>query len=112
MRAILLGIVWLFVATTLAFASYPFQPLNALGAVFMAVFALFGAVTIVVYAQMCRDATLSHITDTNPGELGWEFWSRLATFGIGPLLGLLTTLFPSISDFLFSWFQPSVGALK
>jgi hypothetical protein len=33
-------------------------------------------------------------------------------FGVGPLLGLLTTLFPSITDFVFSWLQPSVAALK
>jgi hypothetical protein len=35
-----------------------------------------------------------------------------ATFGIGPLMGLLTTLFPSITDFATSWLQPSVQAFK
>jgi len=112
MRTIVLGTLWLFVGTTLAVSSYPFQPLNVLGAIFLTVFVLVGGVTIVVYLQMCRDATLSHITHKNPGDLGWDFWFRLAAFGIGPLLALLTTLFPSIADFAFSWLQPGMEALR
>jgi hypothetical protein len=41
-----------------------------------------------------------------------DFWIRLVAFGIGPLIGLLTTLFPSITDFVFSWLQPGAQALK
>jgi hypothetical protein len=67
---------------------------------------------ITVYAGMNRDAALSHITNTPPGELGGQFWLQLITFGIGPLVGLLTTLFPSITEFATSWLQPSVQALK
>ena len=67
---------------------------------------------ILVYSQMSRDATLSHITNTKPGELGSEFWVRLFGFGLGPLIGLLTTLFPSITDFAFSWLQPGLAAIK
>jgi hypothetical protein len=111
LRTMVLGILWLFVGTTLAVASYPFEPVDVLGGIFLVVFVLVGAVIVVVYAQMCRDATLSYITDTTPGQLGWDFWFRLAAFGIGPLAGLLATLFPSISDFVFSWLQPSVQAL-
>ncbi len=76
------------------------------------VFVVVLVLTVLVYSQMSRDATLSYITNTNPGELGWDFWMRLVGFGIGPLIGLLTTLFPSISDFVFSWLQPGVQALK
>jgi hypothetical protein len=111
-RTIALGSLWLFVAATLAVSSYPFDPLNVLGGIFLAVFVLDLGVSVVVYAQMSRDATLSHITDTDPGQLGGDFWVRLLTFGIGPLIGLLTTLFPSISDFVFSWLQPGTQALK
>jgi hypothetical protein len=111
-RTIALGMLCLFVATTLAISSYPFDPLSVLGGIFLAVFVLAGGLTIHVYSQMSRDATLSHITNTQPGELGWDFWLRLVGFGVGPLIGLLTTLFPSITDFVFSWLQPSVQALK
>jgi hypothetical protein len=111
-RTIALGTLWLFVSATFAISSYPFDPLNVLGGIFLTVFVVVGGLMVVVYSQMCRDATLSHITNTRPGELGWDFWVRLLGFGIGPVIGLLTTLFPSISDFVFSWLQPSVQALK
>jgi hypothetical protein len=111
-RTIVLGSLWLFVAATLAVSSYPFDPLPVLGGIFLAVFVIVGSTMILMYAQMHRDATLSYITGSEPGELGGEFWRQLFTFGIGPLLGLLTTLFPSITDFVVSWLQPSSQAIK
>jgi hypothetical protein len=112
MRTIALASLWLFVATTLAASSYPFEPLDRVGGIFLTVFLLIAVITILVYSQMSRDATLSHITNTQPGRLGWDFGFKIAAFGIGPLIGLLTTLFPSITDFLFSWLQPGAGALR
>jgi hypothetical protein len=111
-RTIALGSLWLFLGATLAISSYPFDPLSVLGGIFLTVFVIYGGLAVLVYSQMARDATLSHVTNTRPGELGWEFWQRLAAFGVGPLIGLLTTLFPSITDFVFSWLQPSTQALK
>jgi hypothetical protein len=111
-RTMALGSLWLFVSTSVAVSSYPFDPLNVLGGIFLAVFLPYSVVTVLIYSQMSRDATLSHITNTNPGELGWDFWQRVTAFGIGPVIGLLTTLFPSISDFVFSWLEPSAQALK
>jgi hypothetical protein len=112
MRSIAMGILALFVAATLAVSSYPFDPLPVIGAIFLITFLLVGATVIFVYAEMHRDATLSHITNTRPGELGFDFWARLFAFGIGPLIGLLTTLFPSITDFVVSWLQPGAQAIK
>jgi hypothetical protein len=111
-RTIVMGSLFLFVTATFAVSSYPFDPLPVLGGVFLAVFLIAGGTVISVYAGMNRDATLSHITNTRPGELGGQFWLQLFTFGIGPLLGLLTTLFPAITDFVTSWLQPSVQALR
>lgn len=111
-RTLVLGSLCLYVATTLAASSYPFDPLPVIGGIFLGLFALAGGISILVFGQMHRDATLSHITDTNPGELGLHFWVQLLTFGAGPLLGMLTTLFPSITDFVASWLQPSVQAVK
>ena len=65
-----------------------------------------------VYADMHRDATLSHVTNTKPGELGTEFWFKIAGFGLAPLIGLLTRIFPSMTDFIFSWLQPGISSLK
>jgi hypothetical protein len=66
--------------------------LNTLGVIFLGAFLGFGGVMILVYSQMSRDATLSHITNTK--------------------IGLLTTLFPSITDFALSWLQPGLAASK
>jgi hypothetical protein len=111
-RTIAFSVVTLFVATTLGVSCYPFDPLPVIGAVFLILFALVGSSMIFVYAEMCRDATLSHIANTNPGELGIDFFVKMVTFGIGPLIGLLTTLFPSMTDFIVSFLQPGAQAFK
>jgi len=111
-RTIAFTVVSLFVAATVGVSCYPFDPLPVIGAMFLILFALVGASMIFVYAEMSRDATLSHIANTNPGELGLEFFVKMAAYGIGPLLGLLTTLFPSMTDFIVSFLQPGAQAFK
>jgi hypothetical protein len=83
-----------------------------LGGVFLSVFAIAGGTVTFIFFHMHRDATLSHITNTQPGELGGQFWVHVITFGVAPLMGLLTTLFPSVTDFVSSWLMPGVQALK
>jgi len=111
-RTIVLGGLCLFIGATLSVTSYPFDPRPVLAGAFLFVFVLVGIAMTVVYAQMHRDATLSHITNTRPGELGIDFWTHIFTFGIGPLLGVLTALFPSITDFVASWLQPGTQLTK
>jgi len=111
-RTIGLSIVILFVAATLSVSSYPFDPLPVIGAIFLILFVLVGSVMVFTYAEMSRDATLSRISDTTPGELGRGFFLKMAALGAGPLLGLLTTLFPSMTDFIVSFLQPGAQALK
>jgi hypothetical protein len=112
-RTFVYGILAMFVAMTLAISSYPFDPLPVLAGVSLTLFLLVGIIVASVYAGMARDATLSYITNTKPGELGLHFWTQMITFGAGPLVALLTTLFPSIADFLMGWLQPGAAqALK
>ena len=111
-RTMCLSILALFVAVTLAMSSYPFDPLPVIGAIFLVLFLMVGGVVIFVYAEMHRNATLSNITNSNPGELGMDFWVRILTYGAGPLAALLTTLFPSITDFVVSFLQPGAQAIK
>jgi hypothetical protein len=68
----------LFIAVTIAVSSYPFDPRQALSAVLIFLFLIVAAFIVKVYAEMHRDATLSHVTNTKPGELGSEFWFKLA----------------------------------
>jgi hypothetical protein len=112
MRSMALNILWLFVATALAVSSYPFDPRQGLSGTMLALFLVLGAVISYVYAQMHRDTTLSHVTNTTPGELGGEFWLKLVEFAAVPLFGLLTTMFPQITDFFFSWVQPGLESFK
>ena len=111
-RTIVLGGVYLFVAATIAVSSYPFDPRPLLSGVLLSLFFAFGAVVVFVYADMHRDATLSHATNTNPGELGSEFWFKVVGYGAAPVLGLITQIFPEWSAFLFSWLQPGLSSLK
>jgi hypothetical protein len=70
-------------------------------------------VIVKIYAEMHRDATLSRVTNTNPGELGTEFRFKIIGFGIAPVIGLLTRIFPGNTDFVFpSWLEPRISALK
>jgi hypothetical protein len=111
-RTAVLAGVCMFVAATVAVSNYPFDPRALLSGVLLFLFVAFGGAVIFVYADMHRDATLSHITNTKPGELGSEFWLKLVGYGAAPALGLLTTVFPEWSGFLFSWLQPGLSSLK
>jgi len=112
LRTHVMSVLALFLALTLCLSSYPFDPRQTLSAILVVLFVGLGAVIVKVYAEMHRDATLSHVTNTTPGELGSEFWLKLFTFGFAPILGLLARIFPGIGDVVFSWIQPSISSLR
>jgi hypothetical protein len=112
MRSLVMGIICLFLSIALLIPSYPFDPRPFFTGAVIVLFGVVGIVVFTVYSQVFRDATLSHLTNTNPGELGLDFWLKVAGFGIGPALGLLATTFPELSAFFWSWLQPSVSSMK
>jgi hypothetical protein len=112
LRAMALGMMWFFLAITLSVSTYPFDPRPALNQALTFVFILMGGIVVYVWAAMHRDSTLSRVTNTTPGELGMDFWFKIVGFGAGPFLGLVSYLFPGITDFLFSWLQPGLSALR
>ena len=112
MRSLVMGIICLFLAITVAVARYPFDPRPLISTMVVILFAILALTIIAVYAQMHRDPTLSRLTGTRPGELGADFWIKLAGFGAGPVLGLLASVFPQFTDFLFSWIQPGIASMK
>jgi hypothetical protein len=95
-----------------AISSYPFDPRPGLAEAMLALFLLQGTVITMVYARMHRDSTLSHLTNTNPGELGMDFWVKLAAAGAAPVMGLLATFFPEIANFVSTWLQPGLQSVK
>jgi hypothetical protein len=111
-RTIVLGGVYMFIALCVAVSSYPFDPRMLLSGILLFMFVAFGGIVVFTYADMHRDATLSHLTNTKPGELGSEFWFKVIGYGAAPLLGLITQVFPEWAGFLFSWLQPGLSSLK
>ena len=111
-RTIVLGGIYLFIALSIAVSSYPFDPRTFVSAILLSLFVVFGGIVLSTYADMHRDVTLSHLTNTKPGELGSEFWFKVIGYGAAPLLGLITQVFPQWSGFLFSWLQPGLSSLK
>ena len=111
-RTVVMQITWLFIAAALSVACYPFDPRSALSLALLGLFIAIGIVITFVYAEMHKDSTLSHVTNTDPGSLGSEFWFKLFAFGAGPVVGLLATVFPGVAGFVFSWLQPGISSLK
>ncbi len=112
LRSLVMGIICMFIAIAVAIASYPFDPRPLLSGIVVILFAILGITIVAVYSQMHRDTTLSNLTSTTPGELGSDFWFKLIGFGVGPALGLIASVFPEFTEFLFSWVQPSLGSVK
>jgi hypothetical protein len=99
--------------TTLLVSSYPYQPQSLLRLILLLV--LLGSVGafVVVLVQMNRNEVLSRIARTEPGQITWNatFILNLLTFGVVPLLTLLSSEFPGLRNALFAWVQPLVNAV-
>jgi hypothetical protein len=111
-RTMTLSMVSLFVSVCAAISFYPFVPRTSIGVWLMINMSLVGAVVIYVYAQMERNDTLSYIANTRPGRLGADFWLKTVGFLVVPILGILTTQFPAISDSILGWLQPGLDAVN
>jgi hypothetical protein len=111
MRTMVLSMVCLFVAACFAISFYPFVPRTQISVWMIVNLILIGSVVIYVYAAMERDETLSHITNTKPGHLSGEFWLRTAGFLAAPVIGVLTTQFPAISESILGFLQPGLVSL-
>jgi hypothetical protein len=112
MRTMVLAILGLYAALAFSLAFYPYTPRPAIALSLLLLLLGIGSAVALVYAGLDRDTTLSHITNTEPGTLGLDFWVRLASFIGVPMLGLLVAQFPEIADFIASWVQPSLTAVK
>jgi hypothetical protein len=112
MRTMIICAIGLYVFLVLSVNAYPFEPHPALQTLSVILIVLLGAGVAYAYSQMHRDAVLSRLTSGEPGELGWDFWLKLASAAAIPLFSLIATQFPEINQFLFSWLQPALEAVK
>ena len=100
-----------FILVAVALNSYCFQALNLIRwSITMVFLALAGAV-VYVFVQMDRDAILSRLSATQADKLGGQFFLRMISIGALPLLTVISSQFPTVGRFLFSWLQPALGAL-
>jgi hypothetical protein len=118
-RAVLVNIHYLmlfvsaaFVLAIVAWNFYPFQPHAFINWCFTILLVFLGVGFIWVFAQMHRNPILSRITDTNPNELGWDFYLRILTFGAVPVLTWLAYQFPELGGSLFKVLQPGLQVMK
>jgi hypothetical protein len=91
---------------------YSFEPHQSLIWSFTLIFIVTGFMVVSVLAQLHRDPILSRVTGTAGNALDVHFYLRLVAFGAVPLLTLLATHFPSIGQYVVSFLQPSLEALK
>jgi hypothetical protein len=112
LQTLILALAGVFVFVLLSYSSYPFESRESFHVLLIFIFFVISLVVGVVYGQMYANPLLSRITNTEPGELGLDFWIRLGTFVFVPLLSLLSVQFPEINNFLFSWLQPALQSVK
>jgi hypothetical protein len=101
-----------FILMVISLIVFPFEGHRALNTGTLATFAVLAVSVALVFAQMDRDPLLSRLSDTKANKLDFSFLTRLITYGALPLIALLGTQFPSIGNFLFSWLQPALQAMK
>ncbi len=112
MRTMVLSILGVFAGLAFSLAFYPYTPRPTIAIGLLLLLLVLGSVVALVYAGLSRDTTLSHITNTEPGEIGPDFWLRFASFIGLPVIGLLVAEFPAITDFVTSWIEPGLNAAK
>ena len=96
----------------MAISSYPLQPKNPFSYFCWFIIFAFVAVVLLMIVQMNRDAVLSCLNGTKPGEIHWDagFIGRIIFLVVVPVLGLVGVQFPdTISQILRSVAQASSG---
>jgi hypothetical protein len=102
------------IAVSLLFAAlhtYAFRADQAIDWWFFGLFTFLGGGIVFIIAQMERNALLSRLSDSTPGELGRGFYVQLLKYGTIPFLTIFGSQVPSISNLVLKWVQPALEAL-
>jgi hypothetical protein len=112
LQTLILAMAGVFVFVLLSYSSYPFESRESFHALLISIFFAMSLAVGIVYGQMYANPLLSLITNTEPGELGLDFWVKLGSFVFVPFLSLVSMQFPELNSFLFSWLQPALQSVK
>jgi hypothetical protein len=102
MRCCLIGALICGLLALVGVTAYEFQPKSFVSlAIWLSLAAAVG-LTLLVFLQMDRNATLSRIGDTTPGKVSFDsaFWTKIFTYVGIPALGLVATQFPEVGALL------------
>ena len=111
-RSHILAFTFGYVFLLLALNAYPVAPHHSIMIMLVLIFAGFVIAVVIIFSQMHKDSILSRTTSTEPGKLDIGFYEKLISVLGVPIIGLLASQFPEISNFLFSWLEPSLQTLK
>lgn len=94
-------------------SSYPLQPEGLVKFSVVTLLLIATGSIVAVVMQMNRNELLSTVTGTTPGKISWDttFALNFGLFTIVPLLAYLSTEFPGVRSFLFSWIEPTLKAM-
>jgi hypothetical protein len=96
-------------------AAFHFQPIRSVYVVLWSVIGVIAIWTIAIFMQMDRNAVLSRIAGTNPGEVNpikSGLFLRIGAFVLPPVIGLLVTQFPRMGESLSSWLNPLIRVFQ
>ena len=111
-RNVLFFLVLAFVLLFAALHSYPFRAGRAIDLWFIVLFLVMGTGIVIVLLQLERNALLSNLQQTKANKVGKNFYFDVLKYGAIPLLTLIGSQVPSISNFLLRWIQPNLEAFR
>jgi hypothetical protein len=92
--------------------SYPFLNHHSIVTFLTYILVGFAVAVIWIYAQMHRDEILSRTTETASGKLDADFFTKILSLVGIPLVTLIASQFPEVSNVLFSWLEPGLSAMR
>ncbi len=95
----------------LAVNNYPFQPHRLLGLSYWILTLITLIASFALAIKLDRDEFLSRVSKTRPANISWSSVSARLAYLV-PLLGVLLTQYPDVSDFLYTQFGPLFRVLE
>ena len=101
-----------FVLLMISLNCYSIQAPQFIGRLLLILFLILATITVTCLVGLEKDPVLSHMGGSDPGKLNKDFYLKIAGYGALPVLSLLASEFPSVSNFLLSWVEPTLEAFK
>jgi len=112
LRSLLFFVVLAFSLLFLTFHVYAFRTDEAIDWSFLILFLVLGCGVITVLYQMELDPILSHLGGGKPGEVGLSFYVDLLKYGALPLMTIIGSQVPAVSNVLLKWVQPALQSMR